>query len=62
MFPTLEAVPYPFICPDCGLEARVSGRGGDWRLSPASCSHAVDIERRDKRVIVVFVVGDPECS
>jgi hypothetical protein len=59
----LEAVPYPFTCPDCGLEAKVYRRGGgDWLLSPTSCSHAMDIERRDGHVLVVFVVGDHECS
>ena len=58
--PVLESVAYPFPCPDCGLEARVYRQGGEWRLSPDSCLHAVDIERRDGRVFVLFVMGDAE--
>jgi hypothetical protein len=39
-----------------GLEAKVHGRGGQWCLSlEDSCSHAVDVERRDGRVFVLFV-------
>ena len=56
---TVGRLHYPFICPNCGLEACVHGRSAEWRLSPTSCSHAMDIERRAGHVLVVFVVSDP---
>jgi hypothetical protein len=57
--PVLDPVPYPWTCPDCGLEARVHRRGGQWCLSlEDSCSHAVDVERRDGRVFVLFVADE----
>jgi hypothetical protein len=57
---TTQQVPYPYECPDCGIEAGVIFRGKTPALIPDShCSHAVHVHREGARVVVTFAIQVP---